>query len=61
MPNTLWSSLDLQPLLNRAYEMGYYWQDDPAQIRLEPPLSEEERTFAAERLRDAGLIDEARL
>lgn len=49
-------ALDLQPLVDRAYELGYYWQDNPQTARLHPRLSEEEAAFAEERLRAAGLL-----
>lgn len=49
--------LDLQPLVNRAYELGYYWQDVQDVTRLDPPLRAEEAAFLGERLRDAGLAD----
>lgn len=29
-------ALDLQPLVDRAYELGYYWQDNPQTARLHP-------------------------
>lgn len=48
--------LDLQPLLDRAYENGRHWQEDFAQP-LSPPLTAEEQTWAAERLRTAGLME----
>jgi hypothetical protein len=51
--------LDLQPLVNRAYELGYYWQDRPSVSGLQPQLFEAEVEFAAARLREAGLIDAA--
>lgn len=47
--------LDIQPLINRVYDLGYYWQDEPELDRLLPPLSTEERSFAEECLRAAGL------
>jgi hypothetical protein len=41
--------LDLQPLIDRCYETGRYWQlSDPA--RLDPPLPEEEVGWMRERL-----------
>lgn len=49
--------LNLQPLLNRCYEMGYYWQEPYATRRIEPPLPEVEQSFVTERLRQAGLIE----
>lgn len=49
--------LDLQPLLDRAYELGYYWQDNPDPRRLDPPLDTDEVAFATERLRAAGLLE----
>jgi hypothetical protein len=51
--------LDLQPLLDRAYELGYYWQDRPDPALLDPPLDAEETAFAAERLSASGLLGEA--
>ncbi len=51
--------LDLQPLLDRAYEMGCYWQDDPARARLNPPLEEDERDYVKKRLVLAGLAEGA--
>ena len=49
--------LDLQPLIDRAYELGYYWQDRHDPARLDPPLDEAEAEFALGRLREAGLVD----
>lgn len=46
--------LDLQPLVDRAYELGYYWQDNPATLRLDPPLSDTEHRFSLDRLAAAG-------
>jgi hypothetical protein len=49
--------LDLQPLVDRAYELGAYWQDDPAVERLVPPLASDEAAYAVECLSAAGLIE----
>jgi len=49
-------ALDLQPLVDRAYELGYYWQDGPRPDQLFPPLLPDEAAFAEERLRAAGLL-----
>lgn len=49
--------LDLQPLIDRAYELGYYWQDNPSPARLVPPLVGEEADYVTERLVAAGLIE----
>lgn len=46
--------VDLQPLLDRCYEMGGYWQSDYSEDP-EPPLAEEDRVWVDERLREAGL------
>jgi len=54
------AAIDLQPLLNRAYEFGYYWQDDPQHLRLEPSLSDDERAFTQERLTAAGFVGKER-
>ena len=47
--------LDLQPLVDRAYELGRHWQEDFSQ-RLSPPLAAEEQEWATERLRGAELL-----
>ena len=47
--------LDLQPLINRCYELGRYWRskwEEP----LAPPLSEDDATWAREHLTAAGLL-----
>ncbi len=46
--------LALQPLINRCYEMGYYWQDKPVR-RLDPPLEKDESDWVQARLVAAGL------
>lgn len=46
--------VDLQPLLDRCYEMGGYWQGD-YKADPEPPVTEEDRGWVDERLREAGL------
>ena len=48
--------LDLQPLVDRAYENGRHWQEDFS-LPLHPPLTAEEQAWAAERLRAAGLME----
>ena len=48
--------LDLQPLLDRAYENGRHWQEDFVQP-LHPPLTAEEQTWVSERLGAAGLVE----
>ncbi len=48
-------SLDLQPLLDRCYEMGRHWQEDFS-LPLDPPLDAEDQAWVAERLREAGLM-----
>ncbi len=47
--------LDLQPLLNRAFELGYYWQDDPRRFRQDPPFSDADLAYTLDRLATAGL------
>ncbi|MFN0079966.1 MAG: DUF4058 family protein [Prosthecobacter sp.] len=47
-------SVDLQPLIDRCYEMGRYWQADHT-ADPEPPLDAEDAGWVAERLRAAGL------
>jgi hypothetical protein len=47
--------LDLQPLLDRAYEKGRHWQDNFTEA-LVPQLSTEDLDWANERLLEAGLI-----
>ena len=47
--------LDLQSLLNRAFETGRYRQA-AHQRPLDPPLSEEDQIWAAELLKGAGLL-----
>jgi hypothetical protein len=49
--------LDLQPLIDRAYELGYYWQDSPSPTRIDPPLDGDDATFATGQLIEAGLIE----
>lgn len=49
--------LDLQPLIDRAYELGYYWQDSTSPNQIDPPLHAEEAAFATERLIEAGLSE----
>lgn len=49
--------LDLQPLLDRAYELGYYWQDVPDLRHLDPPLDESDANLAEKVLRDAGMLE----
>jgi hypothetical protein len=48
------AALDLQPLIDRCYSRGRYWMlpyyEDP-----QPPLSAEDREWARERLRKAGI------
>jgi hypothetical protein len=46
--------LDLQPLVDRAYELGRYWQENYAQ-ELAPPLLTQEADWLDERLKSAGL------
>lgn len=46
--------VDLQPLIDRCYEMGGYWQADYS-ADPEPPLDAEERVWVDEQLRTAGL------
>ncbi len=48
-------ALDLQPLVNRCYELGYYWQEDVARP-LYPPLTNEEAAWMQSQLRAAELI-----
>lgn len=47
--------LDLQPLVDRAYEKGRHWQDNFTEA-LVPQLSTEDLSWANERLLEAGLI-----
>ncbi len=47
--------LDLQPLIDRVYEMGGYWQENYSQDP-EPPLAKEESVWVRERLVGAGLV-----
>lgn len=46
--------LDLQPLIDRCYELGGYWQGDYREEPV-PPVLPEERDWLYERLRSAGL------
>jgi len=46
--------LDLQPLLDRCYERGGYWQQDYS-ADPQPPLDAADRDWLDERLREAGL------
>lgn len=46
--------LDLQPLIDRAYELGRYWQENYAQ-ELAPPLLADEAEWLDEKLKSAGL------
>ena len=46
--------LDLQPLLDRAYELGRYWQENYAQS-LVPALLADEAEWLDEKLKAAGL------
>lgn len=48
--------LDLQPLVDRAYENGRHWQEDFTQP-LDPPVEGDEQTWVAERLQAAGLAE----
>lgn len=47
--------LDLQPLLDRAYENGRHWQEDFSQP-LHPPLNAEEQAWVTGQLRAAELV-----
>lgn len=47
--------LDIQALADRCYTSGRYWKMDYASP-LDPPLSEEDRAWAEERLRESGLL-----
>jgi hypothetical protein len=49
-------ALELQPLIDRAYEFGRHWQDDYAQP-LDPPLPAAQQAWVAGRLRAAGLME----
>lgn len=46
--------LDLQPLIDRCYELGGYWQGDYREDPV-PPVLPEEREWLDERLRAVGL------
>ncbi len=46
--------LDLQPLVDRCYELGRYWQEDCQNNPL-PPFPEGEAGWVAEQLKAAGL------
>ena len=46
--------LDLQPLVDRAYELGRYWQENYAE-ELVPPLLADEAKWLDEKLKSAGL------
>jgi hypothetical protein len=45
---------DLQPLIDRVYRTGRYWQINRREIP-GPPLPAEDVAWAEDRLRDAGL------
>lgn len=46
--------LDVQPLVDRCYEMGRYWQLSQ-KVELDPPLTNDEQAWAEQLLIDAGL------
>jgi hypothetical protein len=48
--------LALQPLVDRCYRMGAYWNVDQTNVPA-PALAEEEATWVAERVMAAGLIN----
>lgn len=48
-------ALDLQPLIDRCYELGAYWQEDFS-VSPEPPLTEAEQAWATEKLKAASLL-----
>lgn len=47
--------LDLQPLIDRCYRTGGYWQTDYSRPP-EPPLNEADAAWARERLQQAALV-----
>lgn len=47
--------LDLQPLIDRCYQTGRYWQTDYSRP-LPQPLNTEDSAWATERLKEAGLL-----
>ncbi|HBJ87641.1 MAG TPA: hypothetical protein DDZ88_28045, partial [Verrucomicrobiales bacterium] len=47
--------LDLQPLIDRCYRTGGYWQTDYS-LPPEPPLSETDLVWARDILRQAGRL-----
>lgn len=47
--------LDLQPLIDRCYQTGRYWQTDYTRA-LPQPLNAEDSAWATERLKEAGLV-----
>ena len=47
--------LDLQPLIDRCYELGRYWQTNWSEP-LNPPLPDDDALWAQEQLKAAGLI-----
>lgn len=47
--------LDLQPLVDRCYQTGRYWQTDYSKA-LPQPLNAEDAAWATERLKEAGLL-----
>lgn len=49
------AALDLQPLINRCYRLGRYWNANYDEAP-NPPLSEDDSKWASERLREAGLL-----
>ncbi len=46
--------LDLQPLLDRAYETGSYWRHDFT-LPLDPPLGQDDARWVSDRLAAAGI------
>ena len=47
-------ALDLQPLIDRCYELGRYYKDN-FEVVPDPPFPPEEAAWVEERLRAAGL------
>lgn len=47
--------LDLQPLIDRCYQTGRYWQTDYSKA-LPQPLNAADAAWATERLKEAGLL-----
>lgn len=51
--------LDLQPLIDRCYKTGRYWQTDYT-LPLPKPLNAEDAAWAAALLQEAGLLEPAK-